>query len=194
MEKGGLQSALTQAGVTGQTALYWGDEMRLGLMGQVRRRWSPRGMKIRQRVQFGRVWRYLALAVDGVRGHVTWTWISTMKGESIATAVTAWKAAAVEAVVWDRAGGHRTAAVREVGVRLIEQPAGSPELNPAERIFEEIRRQIEGQIYATIEEKVAAVERVLGELAADPQRIQRLTGWAWITTACQDLPLNAITP
>lgn len=189
-----MREALTSQGITREQGLYWGDEMRLGLMGQVRRRWSPRGMKLRQRVQFGRVWRYLALAVDGRAGRMVWTWIATMKGESIAAAVDAWKAAAVEAVVWDRAGGHRTQRVRDVGIRLLEQPAGSPELNPAERVFEELRRQVEGPIYATIEEKMAAVETALTTLAADPERVRRLTGWAWIHSACQALPSNAVTP
>lgn len=164
--------------------------MRLGLLGQVRRRWSPRGMKLRQRVQFGRVWRYLALAVDGLRGRLCWTWIANMKGASIAEAVQAWKEHEVEVVVWDRAGGHRTRTVREVGLVLVEQPAGSPELNPAERVFEELRRRIEGQLYETIEEKVAAVEHELQTLAADPERVRSLAGWSWITGACQALPLN----
>jgi transposase len=167
--------------------------MRVGLLGQVRRRWTPRGIKLRQRVQFGRVWRYLALAVDGRQGRLAWTWTQNMKGESIAGAVRTWKEAAVEAVVWDRAGGHRTHVVRDVGLRLIEQPAGSPELNPAERIFEELRRAVEGTLYATIEDKVAAVEAELAALASDPARVRRLAGWAWIATACQALPLHAAT-
>jgi hypothetical protein len=161
--------------------------MRIGLLGQVRRRWTPRGVKLRQRVQFGRVWRYLALAVDGVRGRLQWTWIANMKGESIAHAVRAWQSAAVEAVVWDRAGGHRTSAVRDVGLPLIEQPAGSPELNPAERIFEELRRLIEGCLYETIEQKMAAVDQALSVLAADPARVRRLAGWPWIMASWQAL-------
>ena len=47
-------------------------------------------MKLRKRVQFGRVWRYLALVVDGIRGQLQWTWISNMRGESVATAVDSW--------------------------------------------------------------------------------------------------------
>jgi hypothetical protein len=105
-----------------------------------------------------------------------------------------WQEKAVAAVVWDRAGGHRTRVVREMGLPLIEQPAGSPELNPAERIFEELRRAIEGRLYATIEEKVAAVEHELAALAADPARIRSLAGWPWITEACQALPLHAAAP
>jgi DDE superfamily endonuclease len=170
--------------------LYWGDEMRIGLLGQVRRRWSPRGMKLRQRVTFGRVWRYLALVVDGIQGQLHWCWMANMKGESIAQAVGAWKEQEVEAVVWDRAGGHRTKLVQDVGVVLVEQPAGSPELNPPERVFEELRRRIEGRIYETIEDKVAAVEAELEALAADAERVRSLAGWSWITSACQALPLN----
>jgi hypothetical protein len=147
-------------------------------------------VKLRQCVQFGRVWRYLVLAVAGRGGRRAWAWRETMKGESLAPAVRTWQEQAVEAVVWDRASGHRTQVVREVGLPLIAQPAGSPELNPAERLCEELRRALEGRLYATIEDKVAAVEQELKALAADPVRVRRLAGWTWITEACQALPLH----
>jgi hypothetical protein len=67
-----------------------------------------------------------------------------------------------------------------VGLPLIEQPPYAPELNPAERVFEELRAGIEGVIYPTIEAKVAAVEAILDELDADPERVKRLTSWGWI--------------
>lgn len=47
-------------------------------------------------------------------------------------------------------------------------PPYSPELNPVERVFQELRRQIEGQMYGRMELKVEAAERVLRALAADP--------------------------
>jgi transposase len=75
-------------------------------------------------------------------------------------------------------------AVREVGVVVVEQPAGSPELNPAEWVCAELRRRIEGQLYETIDEKVATVERELQTLATDPNRARRLAGWSWITGTC----------
>ncbi len=133
----------------------------------------------------------MALAVDVVGGVLSWTWIENMKGHSIAGAVQAFKRAGVEAVVWDRAGGHRTLAVREVGIILVEQPAASPELNPAERVFEELRRKIEGRNYDHIEQKKAAVEAELETFVTDPAKVRSLTGWAWIRDACQALPPNA---
>lgn len=111
-------------------------------------------------------------------------WLPNMKGQSIAKAVQAFKEAGVEAVVWDRAGGHRSGAVREVGVVLVEQPAASPELNPAERMFEELRRKVEGSTYSDIDQKQVA-------LAADPAKVRSIAGWSWIGEARRSLPLNA---
>jgi transposase len=78
--------------------------------------------------------------------------------------------------------------VREVGLPLIEQPPYAPELNPAERVFELLRAGIEGIVYPSLEEKIAAVEAILAELDADSERIRSLTGWRWIVDALQDLP------
>lgn len=174
--------------MTAQMVVAWGDEMRVGLCSLVRRVWAPRGVKVRALVQWKREWRYLALAVDGRRGRLSWKWIENMKGESIALAVGAWKEEGVEAVVWDQARGHLGAAVRAVGVTTIVQPPACPELNPAERVFEELRRGIEGRVYSCLEDKMARVETLLVELAADPLRVRQLAGWDWICTACSALP------
>ena len=194
MEKGGLATALQENGVTPETSVAWGDEMRIGLHGKVRRLWAPRGVKVRQRVQMERVWRYLALAVDGWRGRLVWKWIESMKGLAVATALEHWREAGIEAVVWDRARSHRAPVVEEVGLTLIRQPPYAPELNPAERVFEEVRRKVEGRMYGDIEQKVQAVEEALHELAAEPEHVKRLAGWDWIHQAFVELSRNMAFP
>ena len=92
------------------------------------------------------------------------------------------------AIVWDQAPGHRLVATYEVGLHLIEQPAYPPELNPVERVNEELRRAVEGRIYPSLEEKVAGVDAELEELDANPEWVRRLAGWAWITDALSNLP------
>jgi transposase len=94
----------------------------------------------------------------------------------------------VAAVVWDRAPGHREGGVQTLGIPLIELPPDSPELNPAERVVEEVRRVVEGKTYPTLEDKVAAVTAVLEDLDAHPERVRRLTNWGWIDAALQQLP------
>jgi hypothetical protein len=168
--------------------------MRLGLHGRVRRVWAPRGVKVRQRVQLRYEWRYLAVAVDVDRGRLWWHWTSSMRKEAIAPVVVAWQAAGIAALVWDGAPAHRARLVREVGVRLVTQPAAAPELNPVERLFQELRRAVEGLVYATLNEKMACVERELMVLAANPDRLRRLTGWAWIADTLTQLPAENPAP
>jgi transposase len=174
--------------VTAETALAWADELRLGLHGRVRRVWAPRGVKVRQRVQLRYEWRYLALAVDVVGGQLWWQWTRSMRKEAIAPVVAAWQDAGLVALVWEGAPAHRSRLVRAVGVTLVTQPPAAPELNPVERVFQELRRAVEGLVYATLEEKMTAVERELARLAADPPRLRRLTGWTWIADTLAHLP------
>ena len=163
--------------------------MRVGLRGMVRRVWGCRGVKVGQRLQLVYEWRYLFLVVDGRKGTLHWTWIDSMKAEMVGAAVNGLKQQTeVGAVVWDGAPSHRDRRMRGLGLPLIGLPPYSPDLNPAERVFEEVRRWIEGKVYRSIEDKVEAVEAFLTEFESDPNRVRSLAGWEWIDEAVQYLP------
>ncbi len=85
--------------------------------------------------------------------------------------------------MWDGAPSHADAAVRSVGLPLVALPPYSPELTPAERLFDEVRRRVEGRVYATLDDKAAKVQAFLEELDADPARVRRRCGWDWLTAA-----------
>ena len=161
--------------------------MRLGLMGQVRRVWAPRGVKIEQVVEHQREWAYLNLGVNGLTGQLVWDWTENLKGESIAPVVQQWAQKGVAVIVWDQARGHRGEVYHGVRVKLVEQPPYSPQLNPAERVFEHLRGRIEGKVYGTLAAKKAAVEAELERLAAAPEQVKRLAGWDWIQQSVENL-------
>ena len=189
MEKGGLAHALDAVGLTRASRIGHADEMRLGSRGTSRRVWGRRGIKVRQRLQLTYDWWYLFAAVDGRAGTVSWTWLDSMKAADLVPLMEALRAnAPLDALVWDGATSHRDDAVRAVGVPLIQLPAYSPELNPAERLFEEVRRHVEGRVYATLADTVADVNAFLDEFDADPARVRSLCGWDWITAAITTLP------
>jgi transposase len=189
VEKGGLSRALQAVGLTRASRIGFADELRLGLRGTTRRVWGRRGVKVRQRLQLQYDWWYLFAAVDAQAGTVWWTWVDSMKATDLVPLLEALCAnTPLDALVWDGASSHRDEAVRAVGIPLIEQPPYSPELNPAERLFEEIRRHVEGRVYATLADKVAAVTAFLEQLDADSDRVRRLCGWDWITAALTALP------
>jgi len=190
LEKRGLGEALKAIGAC-RDQVYWSDEMRVGLLGQVRRVWGLRGVKVVQRVEFERKWTYLNLAVNVVKGTLPWDWSENMTSETLASVLKRWEEKGVKVVVWDRAAGYHGKAYAGVQVRRMEQPSYSPQLNPVERVFEYLRSQIEGKVYGSQEAKRAAVEEELKKLANDPEKVKRLTGWKWILEALDGIQNTA---
>ena len=60
-------------------------------------------------------------------------------------------------------------------------------LNPAERVFAEVQRWVEGRRYEHIEAKKAAVEGLSRRLEAEG-KISSLVGWRYIRQALNALP------
>lgn len=182
-----MRAALTGAGLTQGQAVWYVDELRFGLWGQTRRRWGLRGVKIVQPIQITFAWRYLVLAVNCVQGQLRWEWLERLRQQDLVPVLERWSP---QALVWDSASPHKGRQVAQLGIALIFLPPYAPELDPAERVFREIRREIEGIVYPSLQAKQAAIEQVLRRLAADRQRLMQLIGWDWILAAHQSLPLS----
>lgn len=192
MEKGGLAAALAAVGLTAASRIGFADEQRIGLRGTTRRVWGRRGVKVRQRLQLRYEWAYLFAAVDARTGTIWWDWVDTMKAIDLQPVVAEVRARdLLDGLVRDGAPSHADADIRAVGLPLVALPPYSPELNPAERLFEEVRRHVEGTVYATLADKVDAVQAFLQDLDADPARVRSLCGWDWLTAAHDALPTLA---
>jgi hypothetical protein len=143
------------------------------------------GVKIIQRMQILFRWSYLVLEVDVVRGEIRWGWSQRMKQQQLVPLFEEWP---MDVVVWDSATSHRGKLMGEVGFQRIFLPAYSPELNPAERVFEEVRRHIEGKVYPSRKAKQLAIHHLLWQLRSDKNRLRRLIGWDWLQQAMAQLP------
>jgi hypothetical protein len=183
-----MTAALVGAGVARDAGVLYADELRLGLRGQVRRVLARRGVDVTQRLQLKYEWAYLLLAVDPRAGTLRWRWLERCRAAPIKETLADW---ALDAVVWDGAGAHRARLLDDLPTARARLPAYSPELNPAERVFEELRRRTEGRVYDAVADKQAVAQAYLAALAADPDRVRRLCGWAWLTDALHDLPTTA---
>ena len=189
-KKQGLRDALIKSGMSSGYSLGFSDEARIGLHGAIRKVWARRGTRVIQLIQIRRQWRYLFLVVGPVTGELHWDWIPSMSKEHTLSALLKHiERSDIRTLVWDGAGSHRSKDICSVeGISSIVQPPYSPELNPVETVFKEVRRWTDGRIYESIEEKIAAVDAFLLELASDPSRVKSLCGWKWITEAARDLP------
>ena len=180
-----MTAALQGAAVGPDATALHADELRLGLRGQGRRVLAPRGVKVRQRLQVRYEWAYLLLGVAPRSGELRWRWIERMRQEQIEPVLADWGAAAV---IWDGAGAHRGKQLAELPTARVVLPPYSPEPNPAGRVFEEVRRRVEGRVYDSLAAKRAEVDAFLQGLAADPARVRRLCDWGWIRDAFAQLP------
>jgi transposase len=180
-----MTAALVGAGAGRATELVLADELRLGLRGQVRRVLAPRGVKVTQRLQLTYAWAYLLLAVDPRAGTLRWRWLERLRAAALKAILAEW---ALDAVVWDGHGAHRARLLADLPTRRVGLPPYRPELNPAERVFQEVRRRLEGRVHPTVADKQAAADAYLVQLAADPARVKRLCGRAWLTDALDHLP------
>ena len=77
----------------------------------------------------------------------------------------------------DRASWHHSQELKiPANMRLIAQPAYSPELNPAEHVWEELReKQLANLAFASLDEVIDKVCEGLNQLEADPERLRSLT-------------------
>ena len=146
---------------------------------------APRGVQVVQRVQVEYRWRYLLLAVAPLTGELHWAWIERMRQEHLRSVLQEWELACV---VWDGAPCHKGKRIADLETKRIALPSYSPELNPAERVFEEMRARVEGVVYESLDAKQAEAETYLKEWQNDPQRVRRLCDWSWLNDALTRLP------
>ena len=124
--------------------LFFSDEMRYGLISNFRRSWSKVGERtlIDSQQSFDNRYLFSAVAplsgksfhltgIDGFDSEAAHTFLLELKKEYPDTLVI---------VVWDNAPCHRPLVHREIdGLIVLFLPPYSPQLNPCERFFEELR-------------------------------------------------------
>jgi len=59
-------------------------------------------------------------------------------------------------------------------------PPYSPELNPVERLFKELRHQLKNRVFESLEAVEAAVVEAVKPYLADGSRVKKLTFYGWL--------------
>ena len=165
--------------------LFFQDEMRYGLISNYRRSWSPVGIRtiIDNQQRFSN--RYLFSAVAPLTGE-SFHLIGLEENTSAMIALffdeleKAYPDKHI-VMVFDNAPSHRPKVVRERDrMTCIYLPPYSPELNPAERFFGEMRKATDNRIFETLDEQEKVIEQAVKEFSLDEVRMKQLTGYEWI--------------
>ena len=166
--------------------LWAEDEARLGLKPVIRRVWAPVGQRPTARVKRRYEWTYLYGFVRPTTGEVWWLILPTVNKElfSMALGEFAKEVGAGEdkriLLVLDQAGWHTSGEVElPEGIHLEFLPTGSPELQPAERLWPLSNEAIANRLFEEIfEVEDALVERCV-ELLDQAGTIRDLTNYHW---------------
>ena len=91
-------------------------------------------------------------------------------------------------LVFDGAGSHGSGDVRwPAGVEPVALPPYSPELNPPERWFEQLRAALADRVFDTLAELEEALTAALAPYWTEPDRLVRLTAYPWWRDAVQHI-------
>lgn len=159
------------------------DEARFGLKVWHRRRWCPAGHRPPWQVEDRYEWTWLYAAVEPATGESFCLYMSHLDGDCFEAFLQKLRERYPDdqiVLVMDGAGAHRNTGVDwPAGIEAMQLPAYSPELNPAERWFEELRAPLSNRIFETVEAIEEALTEALRPFWDAPEKLASLTGYGW---------------
>lgn len=165
------------------------DEGRFGRVSIPRRAWAPPGVRPRAPRQVIREYTYVFAAVAPAEGKMTSLILPTANTAMMQLFLEHASRTFAEyflVMQVDRAGWHGAKAlVVPENIRLIAQPAYSPELNPVEHVWEELReKQLPNLALPSLDGVVDRVCDGLRQLEANPEQLRSMTYFPHFRFAC----------
>jgi len=159
--------------------------MRYGLMSNVRRSWSAVGARTVYQNQQEFSNRYLYTAIDPISGdsfHIMdFDDAATQQTDIFTTALQKKYPDDHLVIVWDRAPFHKPKVLQKRHMTIIFLPSYSPQLNPVERFFGEMRKFTANKIFREGMDALSkTVEDAVLELSKEKEAIKQLTSYSWI--------------
>jgi transposase len=168
------------------------DEARFRRISDPRRCWAPAGGRSEVSGQRVREDEYAFAAVSPQDGALDTLVLPAVNTEAMSifwTEVSQRHANELLIVVRDGAGWHRAKRLPvPAHMRLVFLPAWSPQLNPVEHVWDEVREKwFSNRVFASLAAVDEQLVKALLALETDPIRGASLPGFPWIT----DISLNA---
>jgi transposase len=167
--------------------LMFQDEARFGRMARIRRCWSPAPLRPVVCNGYEREFTYVYGGVSPLEGQLDWSLSQKMNTTNMSAFLSQVSQAHPKefiVMVVDGASSHKAKElVVPENIRLIPLPAYSPELNPQEHIWDEVREKAFPNL--VLDQMALVLERLkqgMGSLAADAQRVRGIAAWPWIVS------------
>ena len=163
------------------------DEARFGRMSRPRRCWAPAGTRPVMQNGYEREFTYVYGAVsplDGGFEHRLCDKMNTEEMGKFLRQVSEKHADDYILMVVDGAISHKAKALEvPANIALIALPGYSPQLNPQENVWDEIRgKNFPNRVYENMEAMHQQLTAGLEAFASSPSAITSLIAWLWIQT------------
>jgi len=164
--------------------------LRFGTRTNLGKRWTAKGVRPTGTMNIGYEYGYLYAAVNPASGELFGLILPSMTVASMTVFVEEFRrwlksngtAETETRLILDGAGAHRSERISYGKLDKQLLPPYSPELNPVERFFQELRRELKNKVYESYEEVEKAVEGIFKRYLAKPEAVKKLTNFHWLHT------------
>lgn len=180
-----LAEAVAAFAVTRPLRLMFQDEARFGRISDVRHCWDkkPRRPLVRAMVTQQYTYAYGAVSpVDGRFDSLILPQVNSVCMRVFLDEIAARYPNENIVMVLDGAGWHKSKEIELAeNMRTMFLPPYSPELNPQEHVWDELREKFfHNRAFDSLDALETHLEEALRSLESSPQRMRSIAGWDWI--------------
>ncbi|HEY0426183.1 MAG TPA: transposase [Pyrinomonadaceae bacterium] len=160
--------------------------MRVGTRTALGRKWSPIGKRAVGVQKIGYEYLYLYVSLKPFTGELFAMFLPRLNKECFGIFADQRSRALMDKILMiaDGATAHRLANER---IELVKLPAYAPELNPVERFFKELRRELEFCVFDDLEQAEDHLTKVLRKYYEQPELVKSLTLYPYVKDASSNL-------
>ena len=163
------------------------DEAGFGRINKPKRCWCPKGCRPAVPCQHIRECTYAYVAVsphDGEMVSLILPWTNAMCMSIFLAEVSRRFSEELILMIMDRAAWHTATSLRvPYNMEIFPLLPHSPELNPSEQIWDEVREKgFQNEVFNSLSLVEDRLCDTLLDLENDPSRVQSITGWDWIVS------------
>lgn len=161
------------------------DEARFGRISDPRKCWAPAPLRPIVKLALVREYAYAYAAVSPTDGEIDWMLAAKMDTVTMGSflgSVSKRHPDEFIIMVVDGAPSHRAGQlIVPENIALVRLPPYSPELNPVEHLWDELReKDFANRVFDTLGAAIAQAARGLKRMEENPDVLQSIVGWDWI--------------
>jgi transposase len=172
----------------GPLKLLFQDEARFGRISDIRRCWCPKPLRPMCQAMVTQEYTYAYAAVCVSDGELDTLILPHVNGDCMQIFLDEVAARHPQErllMVLDGAGWHQSESLQlPANLRLLRLPPYSPELNPVEHLWDELREKaFHNRVFESIDALEEHLTIALRAMELDPPRVRSIVSWPWIMDA-----------